>query len=122
MSNVVQKGMAQEERAHRSGEGEAMIKAHAQFPTAGSARASVVRVERSAAVVSRIGRDGAISRCSVERGPDSQEAFFARIVEAAGDHDRLIVLGRGASRLAFEREYVEICHRPDRLVDVPAEK
>ena len=53
-------------------------------------------------------------------GPTPRRAFFARIVEAAGDQDRLIVVGRGASRLAFEREYVEICHRPDRVADVPA--
>ena len=32
---------------------------------------------------------------SLERGPDSQEAFFARIVDATGDHDRLNVLGPG---------------------------
>jgi hypothetical protein len=85
--------------------------------TAGS---SVVRLDPSKALIARIGQDGVASRRSVERGPDSQSAYFARIVDATGDHDCLIVLGPGYARLAFEREYVEICHRPDQLADVPA--
>ena len=81
---------------------------------------SLVRIDPSNTLIARIGHDGVVARRSVERGPDSQSAYFARIVDAAGDHDCLIVLGPGYARLAFEREYVEICHRPDRLVDVPA--
>ena len=81
---------------------------------------SVVRLDPSNALIARIGHDGMVSRRSGQRGPDAQSAHFARIVDAAGDHDCLIVLGPGYARLAFEREYVEICHRPDRLADVSA--
>lgn len=82
--------------------------------------AVVVRLARSRASVSRVGPDGAISRTTVVRELESNELFFARIVDLVGDHERLIVVGPATIRLAFEREYVEICHRPDRLVDVPA--
>ena len=82
--------------------------------------AVVLKLGRSTGSLSRIGPDGGISRTSVERALDSDEVFFARIVRLLGDHERLIVVGPAARRLAFEREYVDICHRPDRLVDVPA--
>ncbi len=81
---------------------------------------AVVRLDPSAALIARIGQDGVVRRASVERGLDSRQAFFARVVAATADDDCLIVLGPGYARLAFEREYVEICQRPDRLVDVPA--
>jgi hypothetical protein len=83
-------------------------------------RTSVLRLDPSNALIARTGHDGLVARRSIERGPDSQSAYFARIVDATDEHDCLIVLGPGYARLAFEREYVEICHRPDRLVDVPA--
>ncbi len=88
--------------------------------SAGRARTSVVTIGRSTAFLARIGQDGTVSRRSIERGLDSQGAFFARIADAIGNHDRLVILGQETARLAFEREYVLIYHRPDRLVDVPA--
>ena len=80
----------------------------------------VLKLGRSSGSLSRIGPDGAISRIRVDRELDSDEVFFARIVHLLGDHERLIVVGPPTRRLAFEREYVDISHRPDRLVDVPA--
>jgi hypothetical protein len=82
--------------------------------------AVVLRFDGSSASVSRVGTDGTVSRTTVERELESDQVFFARIVHLMGDHERLIVVGPATRRLEFEREYVEICHRPDRLVDVPA--
>lgn len=82
--------------------------------------AVVLRFDGSSASVSRVGTDGSVSRITVERELESDQVFFARIVHLMGDHERLIVVGPATRRLEFEREYVEICHRPDRLVDVPA--
>lgn len=82
--------------------------------------AVVLRFDGSSASVSRVGTDGNVSRITVEHELESDQVFFARIVHLMGDHERLIVVGPASRRLEFEREYVEICHRPDRLVDVPA--
>jgi hypothetical protein len=84
-----------------------------------AARSAVVRLDPARALVARVGRGGPVSRRSIERGADAQSTWFARIVDATGD-DQVIVLGPPDARLAFEREYVQIRHRPDRLVDVPA--
>lgn len=46
--------------------------------------------------------------------------FLARVVDAIGDRDRVLILGPDAMRVELEREYVSIFHRPDRLLDVEA--
>jgi hypothetical protein len=40
------------------------------------------------------------------------------VVRAVGDRQRVVILGPSSARLALEREYVAIYHRPDRIVDV----
>jgi hypothetical protein len=72
----------------------------------------------------------------VEQTPDGQEsvelldrastespaAFEARAVHEVVDDDQVVVSGPAAARTEFERTYVAVTHRPDRLVDVEAKK
>ena len=51
-------------------------------------------------------------------GDDHDETYLARVVDAIGDRERIAILGPDAQRLALEREYVLIFHRPERLIDV----
>jgi hypothetical protein len=49
---------------------------------------------------------------------DHDETYLARVVDAIGDRERVAILGPDTQRLALEREYVLIFHRPERLIDV----
>lgn len=53
------------------------------------------------------------------RGMYESEASFERraVGEISGD-DRVVVTGPAYARTEFERAYVALTHRPDRLVDV----
>jgi hypothetical protein len=46
------------------------------------------------------------------------QTYLARVVDAIGDRERIAILGPDTQRLALEREYVMIFHRPERLIDV----
>lgn len=50
--------------------------------------------------------------------PESEAAFEARTVDEVLDEDRVVVSGPAYARTGFERAYVAVTHRPDRLVDV----
>lgn len=54
----------------------------------------------------------------LRRGAEPRSAFLARIVDALGNAQRVLILGPGDDRLELEREYVSLYRRPDRLVDV----
>ena len=54
----------------------------------------------------------------VDREADPEASYLLRIIHEAEDCERLVVMGPDASRVAFEREYVAIYRRPDRLIDV----
>jgi hypothetical protein len=86
-----------------------------------------VRVGRGCAVVWIDGRSaslavtdeaGEIATCDIDRGLEPELSYLAIVVRAIGDRERVVILGPSAMRLALEREYVAIHHRPDRLVDV----
>ncbi len=61
---------------------------------------------------------GGITSTTVERRIESEADFVARIVGAVGDSERVMVLGPASLRLAVQRAYVAISHRPDHLVEV----
>jgi hypothetical protein len=70
------------------------------------------------AVVTQVDGNGRISNLTVDRGCSTEQGFLADVVSAIGDQDRLMILGPTSTRLALERAYVNVYHRPDRLVDV----
>lgn len=55
----------------------------------------------------------------LERDRDETEnAFEARTVDQVVDEEKVVVSGPASARTSFERVYVAVTHRPDRLVDV----
>jgi hypothetical protein len=70
------------------------------------------------AIVATMARDGEIFTCEINRGLSPESSYLALVVHALGDRDRVVILGPSSARLALEREYVAIYHRPERLVDV----
>ncbi|HEX9044870.1 MAG TPA: hypothetical protein VF802_07595 [Candidatus Limnocylindrales bacterium] len=85
--------------------------------TLGRATGAVTWIDSSRAVV--VGTNGDHSEVTT-LDPETLEAipFLARVVDAIGDRDRILILGPDAMRVELEREYVSIFHRPDRLLDV----
>lgn len=81
---------------------------------------AVTWIDSTRAVVARTARSG-VSVKVISHDPDRaapRVPFLARVVDAIGDRDRVLILGPDAMRVSLEREYVTIFHRPDRLVDV----
>lgn len=79
--------------------------------------AAIIWLDRSHALVARA-RFGHPEVTEVDRAFDTDPAFLHRVVNEAAGCDRLVVMGTDAARVAFEREYVALYRRPDRLIDV----
>jgi hypothetical protein len=82
------------------------------------APSAAVWIDGRVAIVARMGDDGVASTAEIERGSEQEAAYLALVVRAIGDRERVLILGPSSVRLALEREYVAIYHRPERLVDV----
>ena len=78
----------------------------------------VVWINPHQALVAREGGDR-ISMVEIDRGGDPEARYLAHVVHEIGDGERVMIVGSGPMRLALEREYVSINHRPDRLMSVP---
>jgi hypothetical protein len=90
-----------------------------QHPRQSSAQPSaVVWVTASRALVACLSAAGHLSTCRIERGREPVVSYMALVARAIGDRERVAILGPNAARLALEREYVAIYHRPERLIDV----
>ena len=79
--------------------------------------AVVVWLDRSHALVAREA-EGRSEIIEVERSFDAEAPYLLRVIHATADSDRLVVMGSDAARVAFQREYVALYHRPDRLIDL----
>jgi len=79
--------------------------------------AAVVWLDRRHALVARA-RDGHAIVTEVERDADPEVRYLLRVVHEAADCDRVVIMGPDAVRIDFEREYVTLYRRPDRLIDV----
>ena len=86
-------------------------------PRAG-APATVVWINGRQATVARCSSARHVTTRTIERGIESQLVYLGRVTHAIGECERVVILGPGTDRLALEREYVAVNHRPDRLVDV----
>ena len=82
-------------------------------------RDAIVWIDHQQAVIVEHGADGRTRVELLDRSPTESEARFdARTVDEVLARDRLLVSGPTSVRTAFERAYVAVTHRPDRLVDV----
>lgn len=78
--------------------------------------AGVVFIEPWHAMVARSGETTPVVM-ALERERETEDEFVFRVARETTDCERLVVMGPGRERLAFEREYVSLYRRPDRLVD-----
>lgn len=79
----------------------------------------VVWIDHAQAFIVGQGPDGRENVELVDRAPGETEADFeARTVGEVVDDDEVVVSGPAYARTGFERAYVAVTHRPDRLVDV----
>jgi len=53
----------------------------------------------------------------IDRDAEPEHDYFIRVAREADDCDRLMILGPGTTRLAFEHEYADLYRRSDRFVD-----
>jgi hypothetical protein len=81
--------------------------------------AAVVWVDGWHALVAR-SDEGHQTLTEVDREADPELEYLLRIARATHDCERLMILGPDPARLAFEREYVALYQRPDRLIDMEA--
>ena len=82
--------------------------------------AALVWLDRSHAVVARAFPAGTLVT-EVDKALDLEQAYLLRVAREVADCDRLVVMGPEAARIAFEREFVAMYRRPDRLVDAGME-
>ena len=82
--------------------------------------AALVWLDRSHALIARAHDLGTLVT-EVDRDLDAEPAYLLRVAREAAECDRLVVMGSDASRIAFEREYVALYRRPDRLIDAGME-
>ncbi len=82
------------------------------------AREAVVWIDHARAIIVERDHSGhsvhVVDRLLAER----EERFEARAINEVFDRDRVIVCGPAYARTGFERAYVALTHRPDRLVDL----
>jgi hypothetical protein len=79
--------------------------------------AAVVWLDRSHALIARA-RQGLPAVTEIDRELELESNYLLRIAREAEGCDRVVIMGPDASRIAFEREYVALYRRPDRLIDV----
>jgi hypothetical protein len=79
---------------------------------------AVVLLAATEAVIARTRPDGRDEIVRVPRGGRSgASSFFLRILHELGDRAPVVIMGAAADRTAFEREFVLVSHRPDRLLE-----
>ena len=79
----------------------------------------VVWIDHDQAFIVGQGPDGRETVELVDRAPDESESDFeARTVGEVVDDEQVVVSGPAYARTDFERAYVAVTHRPDRLIDV----
>lgn len=77
---------------------------------------SIVWIDDRHATVARSGDGGHLSIAEIARGTDPEVRFLGRVVHELGSEARVTIVGANRVRLALEREFVAISHRPECLV------
>jgi hypothetical protein len=96
----------------------AMVRTPATMPHAPQGGA-VVLLAANEAVVARTNADGYDEIARVRRRTRAKGApsFFLRVMHEVGERSPILILGGAGERTAFEREFVLVSHRPDRLLE-----
>ena len=78
---------------------------------------ALVWLDRTHALVARA-HAGRPEVTEIDRSFDAETEYLLRVLHAAADCGRIVVMGPDADRVALEREYVALYRRPDRLIDI----
>ena len=80
---------------------------------------AVILLAATEAVMARTRADGRdeITRIPRRGGPAGTPSFFVRVLRELGDRAPVVIMGSTADRTAFERAFVAVSHRPDRLLE-----
>lgn len=96
-----------------------MTTRHTQVEQERPGQAARVSIDHEQAVIVSQPADGPASTEVLNRRPAESEASFeARTADEVIDEERVAVSGPADLRTGFERAYVALTHRPERLVDV----
>ena len=82
---------------------------------------AIVWIDQETAIITALDLTGErppVVECLARGVGEPGSAFEARAVDEVLDETTVAVAGPVAARLSFERRYVAVTHRPDRLVDV----
>ncbi len=80
---------------------------------------AVVLLAATEAVIARTRPDGRDEIARVKRRSRRPDApsFHVRVLHELGDRAPVLIMGPSGERTAFEREFVAVSHRPDRLLE-----
>lgn len=81
---------------------------------------AVVWVDERHAIVAQRDEAGGISTVEIRRAMQNQERYLGHVVHEIGGHEHVMVVGPQPMRVALERRFVAVGHRPDRLMALPA--
>ncbi|HEX3265025.1 MAG TPA: hypothetical protein VHR16_05100 [Candidatus Limnocylindrales bacterium] len=81
---------------------------------------AVVWVDERHAIVAQRDVAGGISTVEIRRANQNEERYIGHVVHEIGGHEHVMIVGTQPLRLAVERRFVAVGHRPDRLMALPA--
>lgn len=77
---------------------------------------AVVWVDEEHAIVAQRDTEDRISTVEIRRWQQAEPRYLASVVHELGSHEHVLVIGRAPIRLALERRFVAVTHRPERLM------
>jgi hypothetical protein len=80
---------------------------------------AVVWIDEARAIVARLEPEGRIATVEIRRLQQPEARYLSHVVHEIGNHEHVLVVGPHPIRVALERRYVGVSHRPDRLMPVP---
>jgi hypothetical protein len=80
---------------------------------------AVVWVDARHAIVAQRDAVGGISTVEIRRAMQNEERYLGHIIHEIGPHEHVMVVGPEPIKLALERRFVAVGHRPDRLMPPP---
>ena len=98
-----------------------MPTAAASLPVTGTRPSAVAWIDDRHAYVATNAATGDLLFSEIrprDGASDEDPTYVVRVADAIGDRERVAIMGPDSNRLALERAYVTIFHRPDRLIDV----
>jgi hypothetical protein len=80
---------------------------------------AVVWVDERRAILAQRDQSGGISTVEIRRLQQSEGRYLGHVVHALAGHEHVMVVGPQPIKLALERRFVAVGHRPDRLMAPP---